>query len=281
MSEVTDKLKGLQGGAGSAPKLDVEAYIDMGEHNGKAAFKIYNKEQKQNLFMTKPITGIFIGHAMTLESFDKDAGVNGGTWKSSVYFTKADKVVLFEPNKDKHAFSGTVEEAVAFLSKKGLQTKKRYSLYILTDRGLLCIKTNVTLGINDSQAIKDKIYNYMVSLIPTIYSASDASIPKKVHGYLGAIAAKNPPKYAKMVIAEEINEGKVISWGIFEVIDQFKKWRDYKQSTGKVTESDKEPKDESIASPDLPMSDHPFGNPKPNIPAASNFDPNEVDDLPF
>ena len=294
MSSVSERLKQSAGGFGSAPKLDVEAYIDMGEHNGRAAFKIYDKTTKQNLFMVRPITGIFIGHAMTLESFDKNAGVNGGTWKSSVYFTKTDNVHLFEPAKDKSAFSGTVDAAIAFLSQKGLVPKKKYSLYILTDKGLLCIKTNVTLGINDSQSCKDQIFDHMVSLVPTTYDAKDASIPKKVHGYLGAIAATNPPKYAKMVIAEEINEDKAIAWGIFDVIDQFKKWREYKQSTGKVTDSDKEPKDESIKSPDLPVynnapqapTKNPFewGAPAGNAPGKPNFnndDQGVVDDLPF
>lgn len=256
MSTLSDRLKGAQGGGTNAPQLNVVAYIDMGESNGKAAFKIYDKEEKKNLFMSKPITGIFISHAMTFEAFDKDAGPNGGSWKSSVYFAKTDKVFLFEPGKTKpDPFKGTVEEGLAFLTKRGLQPKKKYSLYVLTEKGLVCIKTNVTLGIGDANTCKDGLDQRMVSLIPTIYSANDTSIPKKVHGFLGKIAGTNPPKYAKMVLAEEINEEKAISWGIFEVIEEFKAWRKYKQESGKVTASDAGVKDESIESPELPMDE--------------------------
>ena len=280
MSTLSDRLRGARGGGTNAPKLNVEAYIDMGESNGKAAFKIYSKEKKENLFMSKPITGIFIGHAMTFEAFDKDCGANGGSWKSRVYFAKTDTVFVFEPGKDKHAFKGTVEEALAFLSKRNLIAKKKYGLYILTDRGLLCIKTNVTLGIGDYNTCEKEIDQRMVSLVPTIYDANDASIPKKTHGYLGKIAASNPPKYAKMVLSEEINEEKAISWGIFAVIDEFKAWREYKQKSGKLTEGENGVKDESIASPELPMGESQTVAQK----YQQNAPPSEVDtfqDLPF
>lgn len=281
MSTLSDKLKAAQGGGTNAPQLNVSAYIDMGQIEGKAAFKMYDKENKKQLYSTKPITGVFIGHGMTMEAFDKDMGANGGSWKTSVYFAKTDKLFLFEPGKDKSAFGGTFDKVLAQLTKRGLQPKKKYSVYILTEKGLICIKTNVTLGISDSNVCKDGLADHMVSLIPTIYSATDTSIPKKTHGYLGKIAATNPPNYAKMVLSEAFDEARVMSWGILEVIEEFTAWREYKQKTGKVTQGETGAKDESIASPELPM------NPpltvaqqyQQNTPPSPN--PNEVDDLPF
>jgi len=292
MSELTDRLKGAQSGGGSnAPRLNVAAYLDMGNNEGRPAFKIYNKEEKKNIFLSKPILGIFIGHAMQIEAFDKDAGINGGTWSTSFYFNNSDHVTLFEPTKEgqKKKFTGNVEAVLSELGKIRLAPKKRYCLFILTEKGLICVRTNVTLAIADITKLKDDVSQKMILLVPKQYSAEDTSISKKTHGFLGKIAATNPPNYANLITGEEINEEKAIAWGIFEVLEEWRLWKEYKQKTGKPTEGEAKEVDKSIASgPDLPT------DPIYNKPAAqqttaqayqANQPPKEVEtdftDLPF
>jgi len=291
MSELTDRLRGAQSSGNNAPKLNVVSYIDMGANGNVPAFKIYSKEKKENVYMSRPILGIFVGHAMQIESFDKDAMISGGTWSTSVYFTKEDRITLYEPTKKGQSVKvkGTMDEVLAELSSRNLQAKKRYLIYLLTEKGLICVRTNVSLAIADLGKIKDDIYQKMVMLVPKRYSLDDPNISKTTHGYLGKIAASNPPNYANIITGEEINEEKAISWGIFAVLDEWKAWKEYKATTGKATEGEAKTVDESIKSPDLP-TDPVFNKPASQQTTAQSYQAaqaptqladNEVDDLPF
>lgn len=249
MTDLSTRLKETQSGGnnGDAPRLEIARYLDMCNNNGIPSFKWWDKDLKENQFLAKPFVGLFIGHAMQIEAYDKDAGKNGGTYSTSFYFTKADIVTLFEPtaNGQKKKMTGTVEAIESELGRIRLNPKKRYCLFILTNSGLLCIRTNVSLAIDNISGIKDKLPYNMLLVTPKIYDPNDKSI-KAAHKHLGKIAATNPPNYAHLSIAEEIQEEKVIQWGVFDVIDTFAKWKAYKQKTGKATEGESPNADQPI-----------------------------------
>ena len=258
MSELTDRLRGAQGAGSSAPKLNVVGYLDMGlTADGKPGFKFYNKEEKKNMFIIKPLTGIFIGHCLQMEAFDKDARSKGATWNTSYYFQNSDMITLFEPSGDKSKvkMKGTAEEVRAAFGGVKLQYKTKYNILLLTEKGLLMVSTNICLAIGDISPLQKEIADRMLILVPSVYDPESKEIAKSTHKALGPLAASNKPKYARMILGEQINEEKAMSWGILAVIDEFKAWREYKQKFGKVTDGEQPVQNQSIASPDLPMAE--------------------------
>lgn len=244
-----DKLKKSQrGNFNDAPKLTIAYNFDIKEHptNGKICFSFWDKaeeeEEKTQKFSSKSITGIFLGAALKLTAFSQELGKNGGTYYTSIYFKNTDIVTLFAPGNDGKSikkFSGNIEAVKSFLVNSRCQPKVHRCLYMLTKNGLAKIETNVTIAIDQLNKIEKELTEKKITLTPMLFDPESKTISKRGKEFLSKLAIKNPPKYAEITLGSEITDQEAEEWGIEAAIDEFVAWKEYKETSGNATDTDK------------------------------------------
>ena len=224
-----DSLKKSQGGGGgNFIKLPITKIYKLKDEGNTLKFATYNKESKEDEFVEK-LSGVLIGQAMTVGVFEASFGKKGGSWNSSHYFTKKDTVVLWSPS-NQIDFKGSAEDAADFLFKTvRANPKKRMSLFVATDTGLIEVQTNVTLAIDLGKRIKkdlgeDVFLDNVILLTPAIYKAEDFG--KDVHKIMKeSIVSKNPPKYAMIEVGSEISNTLAQELDLESLANQFSEWK--------------------------------------------------------
>lgn len=233
MSNIKDLLKKSQsnGDSKSYTKLDISLRIDVKEKDGKPMFHWYDKskeEGKRDVYHKGPIKGILIGDAMVMSSFDEDLGSNGGQYYTGYYFNKQHQNVVFHTGGSKPDFKGTGEEIEHWMttttSSKG--AKKKKVLFILTDKGLVAVETNLSIAIDQMKTKGDKFQEYMIALLPKKYDPETESISAKAKEYLGKFAAKNPPKYAEILLDQPIEKTAIPFETVAEATNTFTQYRE-------------------------------------------------------
>jgi hypothetical protein len=233
MGQLQDRLKKAQrGNAGNAPRLNIVKQLEIRVNDGKPAFHWYNPETKEDEYTTESIGGVFINAAIKITAFDRYLLAKGGTCFTSLYFSNADNVVLFEPTATgvKKVMTGTpiaIKEKLATIP--GVQAKVSRILFILNESGLLAIKTNISIAIDQMKKYETDLGEKMIILTPTEYDINDPDISKVCkEKHLGALAATNKPKYAKITMGDALDEDILESLNVIDVIDNFTAWREYK-----------------------------------------------------
>ena len=230
---IKDKLRGSQGSSSDYVKLPIVQIYKLKEVDKNPVFAVYDKEEKKDVFSKEPITGIYIGSAMKMSSFDDNIGKNGGQFFSSYYFNK-EKIVLFKPGKTlEKAIVGNMDEVEAWIANNttsGKPNKKR-CFFILTAEGLIEVQTNLSISIDQEKKYKDALSEKYIILIPAQYSKTDKNVGLKTHEILGKLAIKNPPCYACISVGELITEEDFETWGADEVIETFTKWKEQNTKT--------------------------------------------------
>lgn len=228
-----DKLKQAQQTGIDRPKIELSYFFRMKEdEKGRVAFNYYDKDKdkEKDVFIVKPLMGMHIGTAMTMEAYSDDLGSKGGTYRSTYYFNKSHKMGVLAPTKGGFGIvhQGTAEEIESFMQQKsGGAVHKRAVLFILTQKGdLIGVQTNLAIAIDQLKKVKDKTLDYMITLTPSLYG-KDANVTANCDKILGKFAAKNPPKYADISVGDAIDEAWVDSIDGETFIDMFTEYKKY------------------------------------------------------
>ncbi len=278
-----EKLKGGQrSGSGSAgPKLDVSMWLAAaGDTKGVPSFTWYDRVKKEKKFSKKAITGIFLGSAMRISAFSTELGSNGGEYTSSVYFNREMPIsVWYRSAKGQTKLcEGNLEFVEEALAKAASdKPSKRQILFILTDKGVVAVETNLSIAIDQLHAATGEdenifIENY-IELTPTLYDPEDKSISDKAKKYLGPFAPTNPPKYASISINGDLDDATIDT--ALSVIEQYQEWKEHR--IGAVAETTEEAQEEAPVQAKAPVAS---AMPPPAQPAEPP-EATEEDDLPF
>lgn len=248
MSTARERLKEAQSGGGKTyTKLNIVRSIEVTEKDGKPCFKFYNKdseEEDKNTYFDKPIKGIFIGDAMQMSAFDQNMGANGGQYRTGFYFNKKHKFAIFHNDRGtfKTDLVGTAEEIEAFIRTNATGNPvKRKVLFILTEKGLVSVTTNMSIAIDHLNKKKEQLESHEITLMPRIYSPNIECVSKSTKDIIGKLAAKNPPKFAEILVGDEIKWEKYLDADA--AIETFIKWR--KEKLGGVEDVVEEEEEET------------------------------------
>lgn len=243
MSNRDRVAKNQSGNSGEIPKLPIAVRLQMKENpaTGNVAFAQWKKgengEQGEYLYGEKPLKGLLIGSAMMLKVYDETIGRNGGTLFSAPYLTK-ENIVMFEPGATglKKLVQGTkevVEATILATHPKADRPSVSVLLYLFIPPtgkkagGLYEIETNASIAFDGMKIHKNETADNYTVLVPTLYSTTDTSITGVAHQVLGKFAKKNPPKYAKITIAERIPDEVYDTDEVSQVLDAWDAWKDF------------------------------------------------------
>ena len=268
-----DKLKESQNTMSQRPRLDIILYLDMKNNlDEKPAFHYVDKDESGKIiqhFFTKPVSGVYIGQAMKLSCWDQSSS---GFYKTTAYFSKESRISLFD-NYSQYVMTGNLEDIEKYCIKNvSTAIKKQRTIYLLTDKGIIEISTNLSISIYEfkvySGGDKDRLLDYLMVLNPKLYNEKDEFFTEKIKKLLGALAVTNPPKYASISQGEPITEQLADKLNIEQVADEFLEWKNYYSKNvnkeGEGIESgetkkevaplvDEEPKDLNDPESDIPF----------------------------
>jgi hypothetical protein len=226
-----EKMKQAHGGSGDFPKIEIARRYDLRTEEGTPHFRYYDSEKQEDVFSRKPIQGVLLGTANVMSAFDDDLGSKGGTYFTTPYFTKDDRVAIM-------AASGggvkiyerlSVEEAELWIAANTTSQRatKRKLLYILNMNGIVTVETNMTIAIDQTNQLRDSLLDRYVKLTPTIYDPNNPKISKKAQKFLGKFASKNPPKYADIELSEVITDEHWEALNGDEILEGFLAWKKF------------------------------------------------------
>ena len=280
-----DRLKQNQGGS-DIPKMEVSMRLTAKAKDSKPGF-VYIKDEdgvKTEQFSNFAIKGVLLGTGMVLNAYSKSLGAKGGSFHSTVYFRKTDTITLFGPTASgyKKEMTGTLDQVEDFLTAKRRtitdldKTKKQMVMYILTEKsGLLEIRTNLTLGFDQTKNVQKGSCEMLVLVTAGIYSPANPAISASSKKILGALAEKNPPCYCVVTLTDvAITDELAEKINLDKALDDYEKFKNYASS--------------AVPDADQPVPDH---TPAPAAAGsgANAFDDNPIgeipadvgDDLPF
>jgi len=275
MSKIEELLKRTQNSTKEG--LQIVARYKMRAENNKVAFVQWNKEEMRNDVSYTPIKGIFIGENMQFGAFDQQYGKNGGSYVSTHYFSNKNRISLYSPS-GKVVLSGNMDKMIEWEKENRLQFKKIKCLFVLTERGLIEIKTNVSIAIDQLKQHRESLKSNFIILAPKLYNRE--GVTKSGQGFLGKLADTNPPKYADISVAETIPDNLITDWDMIKIIES---WEEYvKGINGVELEEDKV--EEKTEEKPINVS-HMINQPQNNIsnPPTVSETPfaTQDDDLPF
>jgi len=271
-----DRLKQNQGGS-EIPKMDVSLRLTAKVKDNKPGF-VYMKD-KEEKFGNFNITGVLLGSGMVLSAFSKDLGPKGGSFHSTVYFRKTDTITLFGPTNSgyKKEMSGNLDKVEEYLTVKRRsissldKTKKSAVLYVLTEKGLVEIRTNLTLGFDQMRSVQKQSSEMLVNITAAVYSDKNTDVSANAKKILGVLAEKNPPCYCRITATDkEITDDIAAKWNLEKHLDDFEKFKMFSSSSvPEEAVAHHEASDTSSAAPE-PSNDDPLdgvsGEPGDDLP---------------
>lgn len=286
-------IKQAQGENKTSVKLDVTLRMRTKQaEDGTPAFtyrRLKDDGTYEDVWMNKPIIGYLLGEAMCVEAFEDSIGKNGGTIRSTPYFSK-DRVALYAPTEKKPIFTGTLEQAEQWASTQLSSKKlnKRRLFYIATKGGIIELTTNLSLSIDMTKGVNDSKADCLLSFTPTMYDTADKTISKTTHDILGKFAKKNKPCYAKIAVHKKLEEQDWSDLNLEAGLSNFVEWKKYKTGSKEnaapfTPESPSQPQRFTGASPEAPTkapADGFFAKAEQSQPTVEKKGMFE-DDLPF
>ena len=228
-----DKLSESQKTAGSARPdflkhvtMRLEMKDDKSSGKGNTAFSYWDRDKEEKVFINKPLTGVLIGSAMKLSSFDKNIGRNGGTITSSIFYKLADNAIAFASGEiEFKGTAGSIKEEI--LNQAGTcKTLRVY--YILNENGLYEISTSISFSILEVGGIEPSLFSSNLAVLtPNIYNPSDSKFDARFKKILGKLAETNKPRYASISIGETITDEYAEKIGLEPIIDKYTEFREY------------------------------------------------------
>lgn len=223
------------------------------------------------------IKGVYVGSFIIIEAWDDSAKVK---YQSSPYFTNDNHVWINDKNK---AFGGqqfTPEEAKNALGRKGLNTTTKMVIVLANLKGVVTIKTNSTLWINQFSMIQRAGVHedYVLDITPIAFDPANLIFNKLNPDYYKNMEAKNYPACLHIFQGESITDKIANNWRLDEVFTNFLA---YKDSICGVTKKAERVAEQPVRGferlkPEVPLPT--FSNAAPSFPVAQGGDEN---DLPF
>lgn len=264
-------------------KLNLNQTFEIRKNEeGVPCFSFYDKDMEDRVLISNPIVGIYVGKCMMIEGFSPELGRNGGTYRSSFYFTNEDKIALFAMGNK--VFEGVPEACSNYINSANGSPKKRMVIFVQTKKGLNAIKTNVSIAIHQFKNIhEDTLVDKYIQVSPKVCDV-DSPEMKEPMKYLGKLAKSNPPLYADVVVGAEIEDEVAVSFGMDEVMENFIKYK-AKVTGGENPDSEDLSEEEQDREYLQEQADNTKRNidaqtPTANVPEAPSFDDSD-DDLPF
>lgn len=279
-----DELQEAQGGSTiQAPKLHVDKYLQLKKKDGKPVFAKFVDGEMQTT--DKPIEGVIISAFMRLTAFDDNLGTKGGTYRSTLFTKKTDKIAIFDISGRK-VFGGVVEEGKQWMAQNTTagRAKTEQVLFLVNDNGVYSIEHSITLGIDGMNLSKSYRRDYMVKLVPTLYDPNDMEISERAKEQLGKLAAKNPPVFAKFYKGREITEDIAEKWGLTDKAQTVKAMREFAsqdQAKAQADDTQPEPPSDTDDSPPMPGTNEEHQANAVDTGSVQDEEEPPEDDLPF
>lgn len=215
-----DFLKNLQG------RFEIK-----GNEKGQIAFSYWDKEAKLKKFSTNKMEGALIGSAMKLSAYDASIGKNGGTITSSTFFNYKDKGVAF--SEGSKIIEGVMADVKAFILQQSGGCKTLRVYYVLTQKGVYEIATNISFSILETSRLEPNVFaSNMAVLTPTEYNPDDPQFDKTFQKILGPFASKNRPKYASISPSMPITDAFAEATQLEMYIDKYNEWKEFTTNQG-------------------------------------------------
>ena len=171
------------------------------------------------------LKGVYVGSFMIIEAWDDSAKVK---YQSSPYFTNDNHVWINDKNK---AFGGqqfTPEEAKNALGRKGLNTTTKMVIVMATLKGVVTIKTNSTLWINQFSKIQRAGIHedYVLDICPIAFDPANLIFNKLNPDYYKNMETKNYPACLLIVQGESITDKVANNWKLDEIFTNYLVYKD-------------------------------------------------------
>ena len=207
MGRLEDRRKEMN--SGGVPRINVDYKLDMGMNDkNEPSFVFYDKIKERKVFSTAPLTGILIGRGglMQMSAYDRDSKKY---YNSSFYSANKDNIVLFEGGKV--VKKDTVVNCENSLRLLRLIPKKKQVLFVLTEKGLYSIITNIVISIYQMNKIKKRdahvFAEKFIVLNPKRYDPNSVEYSKDVHNILSiSVAQNNMPYFASIEVGADLTE---------------------------------------------------------------------------
>ncbi|MEI7898079.1 MAG: hypothetical protein WCJ26_13655 [bacterium] len=245
LEDFRSDLKASQG-ASDAIKLPTERTFvsKTNKELVKPGFRYYDPTAKENAWRYDPLKGILIGSAMRVSSFD--SGYGKGV-RSNLYFSHKNNISLYWSGDNKSFYRGDWEGA-----KKATQNPKQVMcLFLLTSGGLIEIQTNLSIAIDQLKRIKDKSFEYLITLTPTVYS-KESNISKATKDILGPLCFTNPPTFADISLGDPLTNEIAAKYEAKKHARQFVKFKEYRNGLAPEPQST-EIIEEGVIEPEMSM----------------------------
>ena len=221
------------------------------------------------------IKGVYVGSFMIIEAWDDTAKVK---YQSSPYFTNDNHVWINDKNK---AFGGqqfTPEEAKNALGRKGLNTTTKMVIVLATLKGVVTIKTNSTLWINQFSKIQRAGIHedFVLDIVPIRFDPANLIFNKLNPDYDKKMSPESYPACLLITQGESIMDKVENNLKLYEV---FTNYLAYKESICGVTKKGEKVAEQPVrgferVKPEVPLQTFPTAS--PSFPTAEGGD-----DLPF
>jgi len=171
------------------------------------------------------LKGVYVGSFMIIEAWDDSAKVK---YQSSPYFMNDNHVWINDKNK---AFGGqqfTPEEAKNALGRKGLNTTTKMVIVMATLKGVVTIKTNSTLWINQFSKIQRAGIHedYVLDICPIAFDPANLIFNKLNPDYYKNMKTKNYPACLLIVQGESITDKVANNWKLDEIFTNYLAYKD-------------------------------------------------------
>lgn len=215
--------------------------IEVGKNvDSSPCFSVYSKEQKTTVNTNKTIVGVYMGSLRSLSGFSNAFG-NGVTIRSSKILDKDTQLRLYGSELTKEVlkdFVGNIEEAKAkMMSLKATSIKTVIHVFVLTQKGIVEIKTNATLFYNQFDKIKSMAGDYFIEVSAERYSEDNF---EKLDAGFKRLAKSHPPVYANIRVMNDAPITKIAEQE-YDIENYFDKWEKYIKylRTGSSEQEDK------------------------------------------
>lgn len=253
MTTLSERRKKSQGGTSNFVTLNVTKRYEIGKSSddpNQTVFKWWNKDEKENYESISPIIGIYLGYAIQLVAYSPNLGSKGGSLTSSPYLTP-DKIALFD-ERGNFIMEDHFLEIQSHCNSEGANVKKLELLHIFTkDEGLISVRTNQILAIDQLKRFKEELQGCMMVLTPQQYDPEDKTITTKAKGHLTQLAVTNKPRMAYITIGSEIlQQDETPEYQ--DALTNWEEWVKFKEKGGSdEVKEEKESNDTDSPSPSL------------------------------
>lgn len=282
MSNWRDTLEDNQSSGSDYPKIEVAFRMDVKNKDGKAYFVYWDSTNEKQIMIDRPLEGVLIGSVMQLNCFDQNYGKNGGSYYSTPFVSKNNRIALFNPANTLEAV-GTCDELAIHLQKEiDKKPSLKRILYVAGTSGLIAITTVLAIDIEMMKSFSQETFlDFCIKITPELFIKDNNDFSARVNKAL-KIAA-NPPAFARIEQGVQIMDEMVKELKVEENADMFSKWKKYVQKGEGETAEEIESKNQSATDKKVEefSQQQNSGSEQTPLPPIPNAPDEPSDDLPF